>query len=275
MASPAAKARTSKPIYLIVATSIAPPLGIGLRNSLPWGSVRSDMAFFRKVTTESRSLSPLGNGSQTMNAVIMGRKTWDSIPPRFRPLAGRLNVVVTRADVKSLASRILDELNSMNGSGVNWESHSIANDAPNSPNGTVITSRPSTSLPLVLITSSITDAVSLLDTPRPSLFPVPELEIGNIFGIGGAEIYRVILQDPDLRDHVRILQTQIRKLDGTAFECDTFFPESLTEWKQVSREAVQQWTGQDVPQGDQEWKRDEKAGVEIRVVGWEKWPAAT
>ena len=28
--------------------------------------------------------------------VIMGRKTWDSLPPRFRPLPGRLNVVLTR-----------------------------------------------------------------------------------------------------------------------------------------------------------------------------------
>jgi len=28
--------------------------------------------------------------------VIMGRKTWDSLPPRFRPLPGRVNVVVTR-----------------------------------------------------------------------------------------------------------------------------------------------------------------------------------
>ena len=30
------------------------------------------------------------------HAVIMGRKTWDSLPPRFRPLPGRRNVVVSR-----------------------------------------------------------------------------------------------------------------------------------------------------------------------------------
>ena len=31
--------------------------------------------------------------------VIMGRKTWDSLPPRFRPLPGRRNIVVTRNEL--------------------------------------------------------------------------------------------------------------------------------------------------------------------------------
>ncbi len=54
---------------------------IGQNNTLPW-QLPEDMAHFKRTT--------LGC------PVIMGRKTWDSLPPKFRPLPGRLNIVVTR-----------------------------------------------------------------------------------------------------------------------------------------------------------------------------------
>ena len=54
---------------------------IGHDNELLW-KLPEDMAFFKRTT--------MGN------PVIMGRKTWDSIPAKFRPLTGRNNIVVTR-----------------------------------------------------------------------------------------------------------------------------------------------------------------------------------
>jgi len=54
---------------------------IGKDNQMPW-HLPEDLAHFKRVT--------LGQ------PVIMGRKTWDSLPPKFRPLPGRLNIVVTR-----------------------------------------------------------------------------------------------------------------------------------------------------------------------------------
>lgn len=54
---------------------------IGRDNQLPW-HLPEDLAHFKRTT--------LGC------PVIMGRKTWDSLPPRFRPLPGRANIVVTR-----------------------------------------------------------------------------------------------------------------------------------------------------------------------------------
>ena len=54
---------------------------IGAGGVMPW-HVPEDMAHFKAVTLGS--------------PVVMGRKTWDSLPERFRPLPGRPNIVVTR-----------------------------------------------------------------------------------------------------------------------------------------------------------------------------------
>ena len=54
---------------------------IGRDGQLPW-HLPADLAHFKQTT--------LGQ------AVVMGRKTWDSLPERFRPLPGRTNIVITR-----------------------------------------------------------------------------------------------------------------------------------------------------------------------------------
>ncbi|PWZ00135.1 hypothetical protein BCV70DRAFT_105331 [Testicularia cyperi] len=75
--------------------------GIGKDAGLPW-KLKGEMAYFRKVTTHVPSvLGDEGGESSTAagkrrNAVIMGRKTWASIPPKFRPLKDRLNIVISR-----------------------------------------------------------------------------------------------------------------------------------------------------------------------------------
>lgn len=54
---------------------------IGRNNTLPW-RLPEDMAHFKATTMGC--------------PVVMGRKTWDSLPPKFRPLPGRINIVLTR-----------------------------------------------------------------------------------------------------------------------------------------------------------------------------------
>ena len=54
---------------------------IGKGGVMPW-HLPEDLAHFKQVTMGT--------------PVIMGRKTWESLPPRFRPLPGRRNIVITR-----------------------------------------------------------------------------------------------------------------------------------------------------------------------------------
>lgn len=67
--------------------------GIGYKGDLPW-KLPSDMRHFQKVTMETPESD---NDTNIQNAVLMGRKTWESIPEKFRPLKGRINVVLTRS----------------------------------------------------------------------------------------------------------------------------------------------------------------------------------
>ncbi|PHH84745.1 hypothetical protein CDD83_1467 [Cordyceps sp. RAO-2017] len=78
-------------LTLIVAATRV--MGIGAHGSMPWTGLRDEMRYFARVTSRPPPEAPPG----TVNAVIMGRKTWDSIPAKFRPLKDRLNIVVTRA----------------------------------------------------------------------------------------------------------------------------------------------------------------------------------
>ena len=83
---------------------------IGHNNAMPW-HLPEDLAHFIKLT--------LGH------PVIMGRKTWDSLPPKFRPLPGRQNVVITRQpDWQALgaqtAGSLLDALALCKAAGEVW-----------------------------------------------------------------------------------------------------------------------------------------------------------
>ncbi|HAH04818.1 MAG: Thymidylate synthase [Parcubacteria group bacterium GW2011_GWA2_43_17] len=88
---------------------------IGKNGIMPW-DIKADLKHFAQVTI-----------GQKNNAVIMGRKTWESIPEQFRPLKNRLNAVLSRRTdfkapdevlhyesltqvLKELANKNLDEI---------------------------------------------------------------------------------------------------------------------------------------------------------------------
>jgi len=62
-------------------------LGIGKNGDLPW-RLKDEMKYFTRMTKTA--------AAGKKNAVVMGRKTYESIPPKYRPLDGRVNVVLTK-----------------------------------------------------------------------------------------------------------------------------------------------------------------------------------
>lgn len=85
------------PFHIIVA--IDPQNGIGKDGKLPW-HLSGDLKHFREITCATRS-------QKKKNAVVMGRKTWDSLPSAFRPLSERVNIVLTRNHYLRLPEGVL------------------------------------------------------------------------------------------------------------------------------------------------------------------------
>ncbi|KAH3680633.1 hypothetical protein WICMUC_000225 [Wickerhamomyces mucosus] len=88
---------SSKPVSIIVA-ALLPSFGIGSKGTLPW-KLRKEMKYFRNVTSKVSDPTKI-------NAVVMGRKTWESIPEKFRPLPNRYNVIITRQDLTKLEKEV-------------------------------------------------------------------------------------------------------------------------------------------------------------------------
>lgn len=76
----------TRPFSIVVAADSE--LGIAKNGDLPW-HIPGDLKWFKMVTS-----TPPVPGQ--LNTVFMGRKTWESIPDRFRPLPNRRNIIITR-----------------------------------------------------------------------------------------------------------------------------------------------------------------------------------
>ncbi|KAF7588431.1 hypothetical protein BBP40_005729 [Aspergillus hancockii] len=204
------------------------------------------MNFFARVT--SRPPHP-----GTTNAIIMGRKTYDSVPKNLRPLGKRINVVVTRDTSGDVRRMVMGELE---GKRAKLAAAAAGEGKEEGP---------------------VTDAV-VSSGLEGALEDVEERfdgqgKLGKVFVIGGAEIYGAALRLKGDRP-VRIVMTNVerKEVDGerAIFDCDTFFPvdeELLSEkgWRKVSAEEVTEWVGESV---SSEWK--DEGEVRIQMVGYER-----
>jgi dihydrofolate reductase len=79
---------------------------IGRDGGIPW-TLPEDLAHFKGLT--------MGH------TVLMGRRTWESLPVRFRPLPGRRNVVVSRnPDYRAEGAEVVASIEAGLGEGQNW-----------------------------------------------------------------------------------------------------------------------------------------------------------
>lgn len=105
------------PFYLIVALDAEG--GMACHGAIPWKSP-TDMAFFKAVTctkdfsktlhryqlqiaTPKNPDHQINKNSTVNNAVVMGRKTWESLPEQYRPLPNRHNWILSRSQLTNTA----------------------------------------------------------------------------------------------------------------------------------------------------------------------------
>ncbi|KAF9195510.1 hypothetical protein BGZ51_000086 [Haplosporangium sp. Z 767] len=138
---------------IVVAADLAS--GIGLKGGLPW-RLRKDMSFFAKITSKVTNVDATKqDGIQRVNACIMGRRTWESIPAKFRPLANRFNVIVSR------------------------DPHYFDN-------------KPEKTNPMVALATSLDAALALVEShqlPPKTAATSDAIQIDRIFLIGGSQLY--------------------------------------------------------------------------------------
>lgn len=200
---------SSPSLTLILAASVPAPLGIGLSGRLPWHLAR-ELKYFRQATSN--------------HVVVMGRRTWESIPEKWRPLPARVNVVVSRTLAAQYKKKEMEESESEGarakeeegGKAVTWFVESLDEALHR--------------LSLASKAGTLPSWVSFTQKPT------------TVFIIGGAQLYTTALAHPSTR---HVLLTEVRRdlsalnvvdptdsnkdadstdgVESSKIECDTFF----------------------------------------------------
>ncbi|CAJ1016960.1 dihydrofolate reductase-thymidylate synthase [Leishmania guyanensis] len=157
--------------------------GIGDGKTIPW-QVPEDMAFFKDQTTLLRNKKP--PTEKKRNAVVMGRQTWESVPLKYRPLKGRLNVVLSS---KATVDELLAPL----------------------PEG----KRAAAAQDLVVVNGGLAEALHLLARPPHCS------SIETAYCVGGAQVYSDAMTAPCVE---KLQEVYLTRIYATAPECTRFYP---------------------------------------------------
>ncbi|KAK2004832.1 dihydrofolate reductase [Colletotrichum falcatum] len=203
-------------------------MGIGAKGGLPWTGLKKEMAYFARVTKRLPSQAP----PDARNAVIMGRKTWESIPPKFRPLKGRLNIVISRSHPA-------------------WD--------PSSAPAAAAAATPDADKEPIKV-GSLEQALAFLRADGVAS------RLGRVFVIGGAQIYEAALRAPEAK---RVLLTKVlADFECDAFfplALSDKGEEGAAGWGKVEKPGLDAWVGEEVEGGE-----IEENGTRYEFQMWEK-----
>lgn len=209
MPSNSAKWEWIRPFSLVVAADENG--GIGDGKTIPW-TIPEDMAYFRKTTTDLLGKDKKPSPS-LRNAVIMGRKTWESIPEKYRPLPDRLNIILSRTIT---TEQILSE----------WKGTApTSEEEPECGTKSV-----SSATDVLVVPGGLCDALKLLIQPPYCT------EIQTVYCIGGASVYAEALQYPVVKELQAVYLTRVFL---SSPECTCFFnfpPKKSSEHDHEKRE---------------------------------------
>jgi len=203
----------TKPLNIVVAYTFQ-NRGIGNAGSIPW-HIPEDISHFKTLTTDEKYV----------NIVVMGRKTWESIPDKHKPLSNRINIILSNdieycnKENNKINTKNYNDNNNYGIYFTNWEKFFNAGEYS-----------------FIEFTYNKTENNNPVNNNPVNNNPVNNNPVNNnlvnnykYWIIGGEQIYKLALQHNiltgcEINIHVTEIYLQTNNSNNNSIICNTFFP---------------------------------------------------
>lgn len=201
----------NKELNIVVAHTFGKQ-GIGKDGKIPW-YIPEDLQYFKHITRPNK------NEKNKFSIVIMGRKTWDSIPNKFKPLSNRYNIILSNNETYR------NEQNNIYGNGAILDTIELIDNVENIDNIEIINNKKTGVFFTTWDNFINTDYIKIeSELNNSSNENNTVYNIFNYYIIGGEQIYKKALET---NLNIKIYTTEIYAIDKKEIECEQFFPNVL------------------------------------------------